>query len=111
MMSTCIKLDVTPEKITRLGQPDHTKPRMVLAVMNNMNDRKKVLSKAKEIRNSAEEKYKTVFSRPDLTPRQRGNTKTLTSPADAETRSQPEQDLQNLPKRNHRDQVNPKAHT
>ena len=28
-----------------------------------------------------------------------------------ETRRQPEQDLQNLPKRNHRDPVNTKAHT
>ena len=46
-MSTCIMLDVTPEKVTRLDQPDYTKPRMIVAVMNNMNDRKKVLSKAK----------------------------------------------------------------
>jgi hypothetical protein len=85
-MSTCIKLDVTPEKITRLGQPDHTKPRIILAVMNNMNDKKRVLSKVKEIRNSTEENYKTVFIRPNLTPRQRANSKKLTDPADAETR-------------------------
>ena len=47
LMSTCLKLDVTPDKFTRLGQPDHTKPRMNLAVMNNMNDKTNVLSKAK----------------------------------------------------------------
>ena len=77
MIATCLKLDVTPEKVTRLGQPDHNKPRMILAVMNNMNDKKKVLGKAKEIRNSTEDKYKTVFIRPDLTPRQRANSKNL----------------------------------
>ena len=77
MIATCLKLDETPEKVTRLGQTDHNKPRMILAVMNNMNDKKKVLSKAKEIRNSTEDKYKTVFIRPDLTPRQRANSKNL----------------------------------
>ena len=77
---------------------------MILAVMNNMNDKKKVLSKAKEIRNSIEDKYKTVFIRTDLN-------KKRTGPVDAETRRQPEQDLHNLPKRNHRDPVNTKAHT
>ena len=77
MIATCVKLDVPPEKVTRLGQPDHTKPRIILAVMNNMNDKKKVLSKAKEIRNSTEDKYKTVFIRPDLTPRQRANSKNV----------------------------------
>jgi hypothetical protein len=86
MMATCLKLDLTPEKVTRLGQPDHTKPRIILAVMNNMNDKKRVLSKVKEIRNSTEENYKTVFIRPNLTPRQRANSKKLTDPADAETR-------------------------
>ena len=71
MMATCLKLHVTPEKVTRLGQPDHTKPKMILAVMNNMNDKKKVLNKSKKIRNSTEEKYKTVF----ITPRQTANSK------------------------------------
>ena len=89
MMATCLELDVISEKVTRLGQPDHTKSRLILAVKNNMNDKKKILSKGKEIRNSTEEKYKTVFIIPDLTPRQRANSKQLTGPSDAEMRRQP----------------------
>lgn len=77
MMTTCLKLDAAPESVTRIGQPDHSKPRMILAVMRNINDKKKVLSKAKEIRNSSEERYNTVFIRPDLTPRQRAESKNL----------------------------------
>ena len=65
---------VTPEQVTRL---DHTKSRIIIAVMNNMNDKKKVLSKVKEIRNSTKEKYKRVVIRPDLTPRQRPTSKHL----------------------------------
>ena len=111
MIATCLKLDVTPEEVTRLGQPDYTMPRIILAVMNNINVEKKVLSKTKEIRNNSEQMYKSDFIRSDLRPRQRANKKKLTGPADAETRIQTEQDLHILPKRNYRDPVNTKATT
>ena len=75
------ELDEDPEikKVIRIGKKQETneKPRPLKVTLNTLQSKKRVLQKAKNLKNSNEEWLKEVFIKPDMTPAQREKNRML----------------------------------
>lgn len=65
------------EETTRLGKYIDERNRVLKITMPSMSDRKLVLRRAKELRNSNSELYSRIYIKPDLTKKQQEESKNL----------------------------------
>ncbi len=80
MIAHEFKIKTQINKATRMGKPDEEskdKPRLLRIEMTVASDRKLILQRAPELRSSEHETYSKVYIRPDLTRRQREESKNL----------------------------------
>ena len=78
MINTELDIDAEVTTTKRLGKVDAEKPRTLCITLANALQRKEILSKAAQLRDLPEEsEYYSVFIRPDLTKRQRTQSKNL----------------------------------
>ena len=85
------KLSIKINKATRLGKTQDTKARLLRVELEDFSEKKLILSKASELRNSNHDTYKLVYIRPDLTKRQLEESKNLRDELANKRKNQPDQ--------------------
>lgn len=89
MIKEEFKLVVKVSKTTRLGKVTDNKDRLLKIELESLSDKKLILSRAKELRESTHDIYKRVYIRPDLTINQLIESKNLRASLKDRRLSQP----------------------
>ena len=77
MINSELKMSPEIESVSRIGKQQEDRPRLLKVELKALSDKKMILSRAKQLRNSTHTTYSNVYIRPDLTKAQLTEAKNL----------------------------------